>query len=50
MSEADPVVPTPEAKQEPSMEEQHKQLAVDMFQKISEYLNGELAGKNTLEE
>lgn len=28
-----------------SMEEKHKQLATDMFQKITEYLNGELAGE-----
>ena len=27
-----------------TMEEKHKQLALDMFQKITEYLNGELAG------
>jgi len=26
------------------MEEQHKELAMEMFQKITEYLNGELAG------
>lgn len=26
------------------MEEQHKEMAMDMFQKITEYLNGELAG------
>ena len=27
------------------MEEHHKEMAMDMFQKITEYLNGELAGK-----
>lgn len=27
------------------MEEEHKAMAMDMFQKITEYLNGELAGK-----
>lgn len=27
------------------MEEKHKQLVTDMFQKITEYLNGELAGE-----
>ena len=27
------------------MEEQHKELALEMFQKIAEYLNGELAGE-----
>lgn len=30
------------------MEEKHKELAVDMFQKITEYLNGELAGETTV--
>ena len=27
------------------MEEQHKEMATDMFHKITEYLNGELASK-----
>ena len=27
------------------MEEQHKEMAMEMFQKVAEYLNGELAGK-----
>lgn len=27
------------------MEEKHKALVTDMFQKITDYLNGELAGK-----
>lgn len=26
------------------MEEKHKELVTDMFQKITDYLNGELAG------
>ena len=29
------------------MEQQHKEMAMDMFQKITEYLNGELAGKHS---
>ncbi len=27
------------------MEEQHKEMALDMFKKITDYLNGELAGE-----
>lgn len=27
------------------MEDRHKKLAIDMFQKIADYLNGELAGE-----
>ena len=29
------------------MEEKHKELVMDMFQKITEYLNGELAGEDS---
>lgn len=28
------------------MEDKHKELVMDMFEKITEYLNGELAGGN----
>ena len=28
------------------MEDKHKELVMDMFDKITEYLNGELAGRN----
>ena len=39
--ESVPSVVTPKEE----MEEKHKELALDMFKKITEYLNGELAGK-----
>ena len=35
--------PDPEVEEE-QMSSEHKELARDMFEKITEYLNGELAG------
>lgn len=37
-----------EGEGEAGMEESHKELARDMFEKITDYLNGELAGWYTL--
>lgn len=44
MSELEDSLPTVIPKEE--MEDRHKELAMDMFKKITEYLNGELAGES----
>lgn len=38
------------AEEETQMQDAHKELAMDMFQKITEYLNGELAGEPEIQQ
>ncbi len=47
MSELEDSLPSVVTPKE-EMEDRHKELAMDMFKKITEYLNGELAGESVL--